>query len=84
MFENQWYSTVVVCLTIIILLLLLMVGMIEPVLQFRLYLNKSHAGKKPGEGSHCTLCKTQYELRKPYKVKTISAENRLANKHCVV
>ena len=26
----------------------------EPALQFRLYLNKSHAGEKPGEGS--VLC----------------------------
>ena len=24
-----------------------------PVLQFRLYLNKTHANEKPGEGSHC-------------------------------
>ena len=83
MFNNQCYSTAVLCL-IIIILLLLMVGTIEPVLQFRLYLNKPHADDKPGEGSHCTLCKTQYELRKPYKVTMLSAENRLVNKHCVV
>ena len=56
----------------------------EPVLQFRLFLNKSHDGEKPGEGSHCTLRKTQYELRKPYKVTSLSAENRLVNKHSVV
>ena len=56
----------------------------EPVLQFRLYLNKTHAGEKPGEGSHCTLCKTQHELCNPYKVTTLTAENRLANKHCIV
>ena len=56
----------------------------KPVSQFRLYLNKSHTGEKPGKGSHCTLCETQYELRKPYKVTMLSAENRLVNKHFVV
>ena len=56
----------------------------ELVLRFRLYLNKSHVGEKPGEGSHCTLFKTHHELHKPYKVTMLSAENRLVNKHCVV
>ena len=42
----------------------------------------THVSEKPCEGSHYTLCRTQYELRKPYKETTLTAENRLVNKHC--
>ena len=33
-------------------------GATEKVAALVTALNKSHAGEKPGKGSHCTLCRT--------------------------
>ena len=53
-------------------------------LQFRLQINKVYVGKKPGEGFLIDIVQNLVWAAQAIQGRTLTAENRLANKHCVV